>query len=245
LGTWVWVFQVFDISVQGAIYYSLKAMNCRFRALVIPLFLGAALTGCVAIAPPANPAGAVAPHPVAPKDFPVRIGVLPVINNAGSADGGIIVRAMVVRKVGWELGFILPKSTEIDDVLGQRDFGWSGHPGRLPLEKQDQSLIASALGVEGLLHTELNAFSKGQFSVYSESNVKARFWLTDVAGKKIWESSQQGGNKGFSTGTASLGPILSDGSLAPDVLDKVKQSPVSEAALATVDSGFATFPRHF
>ena len=175
----------------------------------------------------------------------MHIAILPMINHTNNGDGPIIVRAFVARKLGYELGFIVPRLDDTDATLASRDLIWAGHPvGTQLLSKQDPAVLASWLGVDGIMFGELNAYSKENISLYSESSVKVHFWLTDVNGKKIWESSHESGGSGLGSGSASMANILSDGSLSPDVQDRIRRSDVAPTGADAVDAAFLDFPTH-
>jgi hypothetical protein len=222
------------------------AYGCMYssRAIFTTLMV-CSLVGCVAV--PRNPeVETVAPRKVAGATFPVHIAVLPFANSTSNSDGPVIVRAFVVRKLEWDLGYIIPKVSDTDETLTERELIWSGHPGgRQLLSRQDPVLVASWLSVEGLLYGELTNYSRQSISLYAESKVSVHFWLTDASGKKIWESQKENSGGSISLGSASLENILGDGSLPPEVQDRVRHSDVSEPAYRTVEAALADFPgRH-
>src|SRR5258708_11320337 len=125
--------------------------ECRVRCFTALVALG--LSACVSL--PRTPQTAVQ-RKVAPAGFPAHIAVLPLSNATSDAEGPLIVRAFAIRKLSRELGYIVPTADEADNALGSRDLIWAGHPqGRHLLDKQDSAIVATWLGVEGLLHAEL------------------------------------------------------------------------------------------
>jgi hypothetical protein len=222
----------------GVFNVAYKSVRALFTALVI-----GSLCGCVSLPHPTEQETR-STHPPVPANFPVHIAVLPLNNGSSSVDGPLIVRAFAIRKIGYELGFIITRADEVDGTLASRDLVWSGHPGgHQPLSKQDPATMASWLGVDGILYGELGSYSKQSLSLYSETSVKVHFWLVDAAGKKIWEGRQDSGGGGLSLGSGSLDNVLSDGSIPPDIQDKIRHSDVSQTAFEAVESAFANFPR--
>jgi len=212
------------------------------KAVFTALMLGV-LLGCVAI-PHTPEQGATAPRPLAPEGFPAHIAVLPLTNATSDSDGPVIVRAFVIRKLSRDLGVIVPSTDEVDQTLAGRNLIWSGHPqGRELLSKQDPAVLASWLGVEGVLFGGLSAYSSQKLSFYSESKVKVHFWLVDGSGKKVWESkdgSSEGG--GLTMGSTSMQNVLGDGSLPADVQDRVRRSQAASPAFEAVETALSDFP---
>lgn len=219
---------------------------CRFGqmggALFTALLIGG-LVGCVSV-PQTTPSETAVPRPHAPSGFPVHIAVIPLNNASSDAEGPVLVRAFAVRKLARELGYIVLQTDETDHELASRNLIWSGQPvGRELLSKQDPALLASWLGVDGILHGELTAYSSETISIYTEKKVHVHFWLTDATGKKVWESQKgdaDGG--GFGGGSSSMDNLLQDGSLSADVQARVRRSALAGTALNAVDAAFANFP---
>lgn len=202
--------------------------------------LGLLLAGCVAIPHPEP-----SPLPTNPKasaTFPARIAVLPVSNKAGGSDGAVILRAFVARKLSRDLGFLVQKTDQTDEILNGRNLN-TDIPIQVFLARSDPKDIAAWLGVDGLLHGEVLNYAKAKLSIYVQSDVKARFWLTDITGKKIWAGEQDSGSSGFGSGSVSVDSFLTDSDLSPELREKIHNSDLSMPAFYLVDTVFSSFPK--
>jgi len=199
-------------------------------------------TGCVALPRPETP---VSTHPKAPADFPRRIAVLPVSNQAGDPDGAVILRGLVIHKLERDLGYLVQKPDDTDQIIHDRTLTGPEIPIQVALARQDRRVLTSWLGVDGLLHGELLAFNRAKLTIYVRSQVKAHFWLTDSTGKTIWEveKDSDNGNLSLGGGGASLDSALQASGIPPDVVDRIRNSPLGEDTLAVVDDAFSTFPK--
>jgi|GEM_PF-2964970 len=204
------------------------------------------LVSCVALPPPA-PIASTAPK--APADFPARIAIFPISNQAGDPDGALILRAFVVRKINKDLGFLVQSPQETDAIIRDRTLSGPEIPVQVAIAKMDAGTLTTWLGVDGILHGELQAYRKAKLSVYTRSQVKARFWLTDKKGKKIWEAEKDSDSGGFGGGggavSASLDSILADSAIPSDTMSRIHSSDLSSVALDVVDEAFSTFPRQY
>jgi hypothetical protein len=194
------------------------------------------------MAPPPTP---VSSHPKAPADFPRRIAVLPVANDAGNPDGAIILRGLAVQTLERDLGYIVQKPDDTDQTIHDRTLTGPEIPIQVALARQDPNVLTSWLGVDGLLHGELLAFNRAQLTLYVRSQVKVHFWLTDKNGKKIWEATKDSDNGNLSVGgggSAALDSALQASNIPPDVANRIRNSPLGADTLAVVEAAFSTFP---
>jgi len=175
-------------------------------------------------------------------DFPQQIAVLPVNNKAGDADGALILRALVKRKLE-EGGYRVQTFDETDQIIRDRTSIGPEVPVQVALAHQDPKILTTWLGVDGILHAELLAFNRAQLTVYTRREVKATFWLTDRDNKKLWEGNQDSDSGSFGGGSVPLAGYLTGSGIAPDVVDKLSRSPLANATINLVDETFATFPR--
>jgi hypothetical protein len=225
-------------------FYIVYVLAMEDKKAVLAVMMLGVLFGCVAM-PRTPEQSAISPHPLAPEGFPTHIAVLPLINTTSDSDGPVIVRAFAIRTLSRELGYIVPSADETDQSLAGRDLIWSGHPqGRQLLSKQDPAVLASWLGVEGVMFGDLSAYSRQKVSLYSESKVNVHFWLVDGSGKKVWES-KNGSSEGkdFTLGSTPMQNVLGDGSLPADVQDRVRRSEAASPALEAVEAALSDFPK--
>jgi hypothetical protein len=205
------------------------------------LFATVSLAGCV-------PLPQQAPHPAASKagpDFPKRLAVFPLANQAGDADGAIILRYLVIRELGRELGYYVQAPEDTDRIIHERTLTGPEIPLQVAMARQDPGVMADWEGVDGLLHGELQAYNRAQLTVWVRSQVKARFWLTDRKGKKIWDSSKDSDSSSLGGGSASIASLLSDSGIPAEVMEKIRASPLAEASLGVVEDAFSTFPTRY
>ena len=145
------------------------------------LFLTLALlcmAGCVSVPPEGGPVQKPKEPIKAGPDFPVQVAIFPVNNEAGDADGAIILRALVKHKLE-ELGYRVQSLDETDQIIRDRTSVGPDVPVQVALANQDPKILTTWLGVDGILHGELLAFNRAKLTVYTRSQVKANFWLTD------------------------------------------------------------------
>jgi hypothetical protein len=214
-------------------------MRIPKNVLLAVLFL---LAGCVSLPQPQAP---TVSNPKADASFPQRIAVLPVNNMAGDADGAIILRAFIIRKLENDLGASPQKPEDTDQIIHDRTLTGSEVPVQVAIARFDLGMLTTWLGVDGILHAQLLAFNRAKLAVYLRSEVKAHFWLTDKTGKTIWDVTKDS-NSGTLTmggGRASLDSVLAGTNIPPDVMDRVRQSPLGESTLDLVDDAFSTFPK--
>ncbi len=208
-----------------------------FCSAVLIIFTG----GCLPL-PRERPAHfAVAPK--ADANFPNRLAVLPFGNSSGNPDGSIILRALVVRKLEQDLGFTLQRMDETDATIRDRTLSGPEIPLQVVLARQDPAILARWLGVEGLLHGKLIDYTKAKVTIYERSHVKAHFWLTDAAGKKLWDTVKDSEEGALAAGSTSIESHVSGGGIPPEALDKMRRSELSEEAYNLVEDAFSGFPR--
>jgi hypothetical protein len=208
---------------------------------VLAIILAFFLTGCVRF--PVQNSPDVQKSSAAEIKLPAHISVLPPLNRTPSADGRILLRAFVVRKLGRDLGYLVQDADQTDAILSSQMPQDSQMPLALYAEKEDNSRLASILGAEGLLHSELLECAKSSLTIYSETKVKARFWLTDAQGKKIWETEKHFETGGLGSGRASPASSLSDSQLPSDVMERVRHSDVADPLLQVVEEAFQNVAR--
>jgi hypothetical protein len=104
-------------------------------------------------------------------------------------------------------------------------------------------VLTAWLGVDGILHGKLLAFNRAQLTIYTRSQVKASFWLTDRENHTLWEGGEDADSGSFGGGSVPITSYLTNSGIPPEVLDKISRSPLANATLALVDDAFATFPR--
>jgi len=202
------------------------------------------LAGCVSLPQEGGP---VAKKPetaaVAGPDFPVQIAILPMNNQAGDADGAIILRALVKHKLEKDLGYMVQRLEDTDQIIRDRTSVGPEVPVQVALAKQDPKTLTDWLGVDGILHGELLAFNRAQLSIYTRSQVKARFWLTDRKNHKVWEGNQDADSGTFGGGSLGISSYLTDSGIPADVMEKINRSPLANATFGLVNETFATFPQ--
>jgi len=202
------------------------------------------LAGCVALPHPET--AAPAPAPKAPPGFPARIAVFPLVNNSGNPDGGLIMRAFVIKKLGRELGFVVQSPTDTDGIIRDRTLSGPEIPVQVAIAGMDTGTLTTWLGVDGILHGELLAYERAHLSVYVRSKVEVKFWLTDSHGKTIWESRKNSEDGSFGGGgSMSLDSELADSQIPADVMSRIHDSDLAPVALEVVDDAFSTFPRGY
>lgn len=208
------------------------------------LFLTLALlcmAGCVSVPPEGGPVQKPKEPIKAGPDFPVQVAIFPVNNEAGDADGAIILRALVKHKLE-ELGYRVQSLDETDQIIRDRTSVGPDVPVQVALANQDPKILTTWLGVDGILHGELLAFNRAKLTVYTRSQVKANFWLTDRKNRKLWEGGQDSDSGSFGGASVSLAGYLAGSNISPDVIDKLSRSPLANATLELIDDTFATFP---
>jgi len=204
------------------------------------LFLLSAL-GCVSLPPQKPPAERA--HPQADAQFPGRIAVLPVSNQAGNPDGAMLLRYLVVRKLHDDLAFIVPSPSEVDDIIQQRSFTGPEIPIQVTLAREDPKLLASWLNVDGMMHVELQSYSKAKVAFYQAAKVKAHFWLTDKTGKTLWESSKSSEETGIASGGAPLSGNIIGSDWPPAAVNAARDNDMAGPTVDLVDEAFETFPK--
>ena len=170
------------------------------------------------------------------------MAILPVNNKAGDADGAIILRALVKRKLE-EDGYRVQPFDETDQIIRDRTSIGPEVPVQVALANQDPKILTTWLGVDGILHAELLVFNRAQLTVYTRREVKAKFWLTDRENAKLWEGNQDSDSGSFGGGSVSLDGYLTGSGISPDVVGKLSRSPLANATIDLVDETFATFPQ--
>ncbi|MFA5975400.1 MAG: hypothetical protein WC859_04460 [Elusimicrobiota bacterium] len=218
-------------------------MISRYNAVVYAL-MATLIAGCVPLPREGPAAPSSAPPSVkASAAFPARIAVLPLSNQAGSADGAVILRYLAVRKLNRDLGYFVSRPDETDQILHERTLTGPEIPIQVAIARQNAGILADWLGVDGVLHGELQAYHRAKLTVWVRSQVKARFWLTDRQGKTLWENAKDSDQSSFGGGHTSIASFLTDSAIPPDVMEKIRASDLSEAALDLVDDAFGTFPK--
>lgn len=151
---------------------------------------------------------------------------------------------MIIHKLDRDLGYLVQKPEDTDQTIHDRTLTGPEIPIQVALARQDLTVLTSWLGVDGILHGELLAFNRAKLTIYVRSQVKAHFWLTDRNGKKIWETTKDSdnGNLSLGSGGVSLDNALQASGIPPDVIDRIKNSPLGEDTMALVDDAFSTFP---
>jgi len=200
------------------------------------------LSGCVSVPQESNPSQKEKTQVQAGPDFPHQIAIFPVNNEAGDADGAMILRALVKHKLE-ECGFRVQAFDQTDQIIRDRTSVGPEVPVQVALAHQDPKILTSWLGVDGILHAELLAFNRAQLTVYTRREVKATFWLTDRENKKLWEGNQDSDSGSFGGGSAPLAGYLTGSGISQDIIDKLNRSPLANATINLVDDTFATFPR--
>ena len=202
------------------------------------------LGGCVALP---HPELDVAKPQKAPPGFPMRIAVLPILNKSGNPDGALIVRALAIRKLNKDLGFMIQSPADTDGIIRDRTLSGPEIPVQVAIAGMDTQTLTSWLGVDGILHGELSAYQRAKLSVYTRSEVKMKFWLTDAQGKKIWRSEKDSDSGGFGVGgnSTSLDSVLADSQIPSDLISRIHNSDLAPTAFDVVDDVFSTFPRGY
>ena len=221
-------------------YHELRAIG-QTTAVAVLLFMG--MAGCVAV-PHAEPVATKTV--VAPPGFPRRLAVLPVSNQAGNPDGAMIARAFAVRKLGGELTYVVQAPADTDGIIRDRTLSGPEVPVQVAIGRMDMGTLAAWLGVDGIIHGELKAYQKAKLSVYTRSEVKMHFWLTDAKGKSIWDAekdSSSGSFGGGGSGSAGLDSALAGSGIPPEIMDRIHQSDLAATALDVIDEVFASYPR--
>src|ERR1019366_6223338 len=95
------------------------------------------LSGCVSLPPESRPAAKAPTGPAAGADFPSQIAVLPMNNQAGDADGAIILRALVKRKLEQDFGCRIQKLEDTDQIIRDRTSIGVEVPVQVALAKQE------------------------------------------------------------------------------------------------------------
>jgi hypothetical protein len=206
------------------------------------LFLLFGLSGCVALPREGGPVPKPQPQALAAADFPSQIAILPMNNQAGDADGAIILRALVKHKLQ-ELGYRVQRLDDTDQIIRDRTSVGPEVPVQVALAKQDPKALTAWLGVDGILHGELLAFNRAKLTIYTRSQVKAHFSLTDRDNRKRWEGGQDADSGSFGGGSVPIASYLTDSGIPPDVMEKISCSPLANATLGLVDDTFSSFPR--
>src|SRR5579863_1443357 len=106
------------------------------------------MMGCLPFPHPDTPASS---NPKAPDSFPKRLAVLPVSNQAGDPDGSIILRALLVHKLEKDLGYLVQRPEETDQIIHERTLTGLEIPVQVAIARQDPSILADWLGVDGIL----------------------------------------------------------------------------------------------
>jgi hypothetical protein len=201
------------------------------------------LSGCVSIPPESGALQKQPTPPLAGPDFPAQIAILPMNNQAGDADGAIILRALVKHQLEKDLGYRVQSLEDTDQIVRDRTSVGPDVPVQVALAKQDPKTLTAWLGVDGILHGELLAFNRAQLTIYTRSQVKARFWLTDKENKTIWEGGQDADSGAFGGGSTGISSYLTDSGIPPDTMQKINRSPLANATFELVHQTFSTFPR--
>jgi len=199
--------------------------------------------GCVALPREGGPVAKPKEAVIAGPDFPYQIAILPMNNMAGDADGAIILRALVKYKLEKDLGFSVQRLEDTDQIIRDRTSVGIEVPVQVALAKQDPKLLTTWLGVDGILHGELLAFNRAELSIYTRSQVKAHLWLTDRKNRKLWEGGQDADSGSFGGGSVSVVDYLTSSDIPPEVIEKVRRSPLANQTFGLVNETFATFPR--
>jgi hypothetical protein len=198
--------------------------------------------GCVSVPPNSSQIPKVNAPVMAGPDFPQQIAVLPVNNEAGDADGAMILRALVKHKLE-ECGYRVQAFDSTDQIIRDRTSVGPDVPVQVALAKEDPKILTAWLGVDGILHGELLAFNRAQLTVYTRREVKANFWLTDRDNKRLWQGNQDSDTGSLGGGSVPLAGYLTGSGISPDIVDKLSRSPLANATINLVDETFSTFPR--
>jgi len=206
-------------------------------------FIAFCLTGCVSL--PAGTGPVAKSHDTirAGPDFPRRIAVLPMNNMAGDADGAVILRALVRHKLTNDLGYTVQSFDETDQIIRDRTAVGPEVPVQVALSKLDMKVLTAWLGVDGILHGELLAFNRAQLAFYTRREVKARFWLTDRLNKQIWDGGQDADSGSIGGGSSSIESYLTNSEIPPEVLERIRHSPLASQTLDLINETFESFPR--
>lgn len=221
-------------------YHELRALG-QTATVAGLLFIG--IAGCVAV-PHTEPT--TAKTVIALPGFPQRLAVLPVSNQAGNPDGALIARAFAVRKLGGELTYIVQAPADTDGIIRDRTLSGSDVPVQVAIGRMDMKTLAAWLGVDGIIHGELKAYQKAKLSVYTRSEVKMHFWLTDSKGETLWDAekdSSSGSFGGGGGGSAGLDSALAGSGIPPEIMDRIHQSDLAATALDVIDEVFTSYPR--
>jgi hypothetical protein len=211
-----------------------------------PFLIGIAvlgLCGCVSIPQEGGPVQKQPSAPLAGPDFPAQIAILPMNNEAGDADGAIILRALAKHKLEKDLGYRIQPLDDTDQIIRDRTSVGPDVPVQVALAKQDPKTLAAWLGVDGVLHGELIAFNRAQLTIYTRSQVKARFWLTDKENKTLWQGGQDADSGTFGGGSVGISSYLTDSGISPETMQKINRSPLANATFELINQTFSTFPR--
>ena len=203
------------------------------------------LQGCVALPRPVE----VTPEaPKAGADFPAQIAVFPISNKSGDPDGSLILRAFVIRKLSKDLGFVVQSPTDTDGIIHDRTLTGPEIPVQVAIAKMDIPTLTTWLSVDGILRGELLAYRKAKLSIYTRSQVKARFWLTDKHGKKLWDVEKDSDSGSFGGGgslSSALDSVLADSGIPAETRDRIRGSDLAGVAFDVVNEAFSTFPRRY
>ncbi len=207
------------------------------------LALTIGLAGCVPVPHDSLPTPTTeGPAPKAGPGFPIRLAVLPFSNSSGNPDAAVIIRAMAVNKLGHDLGYIVQNPAQTDDMLHSRSLENPAVPLVYILSRTTPTQLSAWLGVDGFIYGDVHSYEKAKVSIFSTSPVKARFWLVDANGKKLWDVDKGADQGGFGSGSTSVASVLSDSNVPGDVQNKIQNSEEAGSALAMVNAAFASFP---
>jgi len=172
------------------------------------------------------------------------MAVLPVSNQSGDPDGSIILRALIIHELEKNLGYRVQSPEDTDQIIHDRTLTGPDVPIQVALARLDPGVLATWLGVDGIMQSRLMAFNRAKVSIYQQSQVKAHFQLMDRSGNALWSVTKDSDNGGLTMGggTAALDSALATSGISPDVINRIHQSPLGEAALDMVHDAFSTFP---
>ena len=116
---------------------------------------------------------------------PVRVAVLPFLNQSTDLTGPVMLRKMLQQKLS-QSGWNLVSLEEVDEKLKELGVTDAGQ-----LKVYSQAELGSRLGAESLLYGELEEFSSQNVGVYSKREVRLGLKLFQAKdGLRLWEDME-------------------------------------------------------